>query len=66
MAGRKRPSFLKRQKEQGRLARAAEKREARRARKHDKASRAAAEADQEARGEGAEPAPVDEEETQPE
>ena len=34
MAGKKRPSFLKRQKEQQRLARAAEKREARRARKH--------------------------------
>jgi hypothetical protein len=30
----KRPSYLKRQKEQQRLARAAEKREARRARKH--------------------------------
>ena len=38
MAGSKRPSFLKRQKEQTRLARAAEKREARRARKHAKAS----------------------------
>ena len=37
MAGRNRPSFLKRQKEQTRLARAAEKREARRARKHAKA-----------------------------
>jgi hypothetical protein len=36
MAGNKRPSFLKRQKEQQRLARAAEKREARRARKHSK------------------------------
>lgn len=33
MAAKKRPSFLKRQKEQQRLARAAEKREARRARK---------------------------------
>jgi hypothetical protein len=38
MAGSKRPSFLKRQKEQARLARAAEKRETRRARKHAKAS----------------------------
>ena len=37
MAGSKRPSFLKRQKEQARLARAAEKRETRRARKHAKA-----------------------------
>jgi len=36
MAGSKRPSFLKRQKEQARLARATEKREARRARKHAK------------------------------
>ena len=36
MAGSKRPSFLKRQKEQQRLARATEKREARRARKHAK------------------------------
>lgn len=34
MAATKRPSYLKRQKEQQRLARAAEKREARRARKH--------------------------------
>lgn len=33
MAGNKRPSFLKRQKEQARKARAEEKREARRARK---------------------------------
>jgi hypothetical protein len=32
----KRPTYLKRQKEQQRLARAAEKREARRARKHSK------------------------------
>jgi hypothetical protein len=32
----KRPSYLKRQKEQQRVARAAEKREARRARKHAK------------------------------
>jgi len=38
MAGSKRPSFLKRQKEQARLARATEKREARRARKHAKAN----------------------------
>ena len=38
MAGSKRPSFLKRQKEQARLARAAEKRETRRARKHAKAA----------------------------
>lgn len=37
MAGGNRPSFLKRQKEQARLARAAEKRETRRARKHAKA-----------------------------
>jgi len=36
MAPTKRPSYLKRQKEQQRLARAAEKREARRARKHSK------------------------------
>jgi hypothetical protein len=35
----RRPSFLKRQKEQARLARAAEKREARLARKHAKANR---------------------------
>ena len=34
MAVTRRPSYLKRQKEQQRLARAAEKREARRARKH--------------------------------
>ena len=33
MAGRQRPSFLKRQKEQARMARAAEKRDAQRARK---------------------------------
>jgi hypothetical protein len=38
MAGSKRPSFLKRQKEQARLARATEKREARRAKKHAKAN----------------------------
>ncbi len=38
MAGSKRPSFLKRQKEQARLARAAEKREARLARRHAKAN----------------------------
>jgi hypothetical protein len=38
MAASRRPSFLKRQKEQARLARAAEKREARRERKHAKAS----------------------------
>lgn len=37
MAGSRRPSFLKRQKEQKRLARAVEKREARRARKQAKA-----------------------------
>ena len=36
MAVTKRPTYLKRQKEQQRLARAAEKREARRARKHSK------------------------------
>ena len=34
MAISRRPTYLKRQKEQQRLARAAEKREARRARKH--------------------------------
>ena len=34
MAVTKRPTYLKRQKEQQRIARAAEKREARRARKH--------------------------------
>ena len=33
MAGRQRPSFLKRQKEQARTARASEKRDARRAKK---------------------------------
>ena len=44
MAGSKRPSFLKRQKEQKRLARAQEKREARRARKQAKAT-AVADAD---------------------
>ena len=33
MAGKKRPSYLKRQKEQKRMARAAEKREVRRTRK---------------------------------
>ena len=38
MAGSTRPSFLKRQKEQARLARATEKREARRAKKHAKAN----------------------------
>ena len=42
MAGSKRPSFLKRQKEQARLARAAEKRETKRARKHAKANQAEA------------------------
>ena len=36
MAGNKRPSFLKRQKEQARLARATEKREARRVKKHSR------------------------------
>ena len=36
LAGNKRPSFLKRQKEQARLARASEKREAKRAKKHAK------------------------------
>jgi hypothetical protein len=36
MAGNKRPSFLKRQKEQARLARANEKREARRMKKHSR------------------------------
>ena len=40
MAASKRPSFLKRQKEQARLARATEKREARRARKHSKSNAA--------------------------
>ena len=39
MGSSRRPSFLKRQKEQARLARAAEKREARLARKHAKANR---------------------------
>jgi hypothetical protein len=38
VAASRRPSFLKRQKEQARLARATEKREARRARKHAKAN----------------------------
>lgn len=38
MAGSKRPSFLKRQKEQARLARAAEKRAARLERRHNKAN----------------------------
>ena len=38
LAFSKRPSYLKRQKEQQRLARATEKREARRARKHSKES----------------------------
>ena len=42
MAGNKRPSFLKRQKEQKRQARAVEKREARRARKHARSEAAAA------------------------
>jgi len=42
VAASKRPSFLKRQKEQARLARATEKREARRARKHSKTTAAAA------------------------
>jgi hypothetical protein len=42
MAGNKRPSFLKRQKEQTRLARAEEKRTARRAKKHAKANQDAA------------------------
>ena len=41
MAASRRPSFLKRQKEQARLARATEKREARRARKHSKSNAAA-------------------------
>jgi hypothetical protein len=40
VAASKRPSFLKRQKEQARLARATEKREARRARKHSKSNAA--------------------------
>jgi hypothetical protein len=40
VAASKRPSFLKRQKEQARLARATEKREARRARKHTKTNAA--------------------------
>jgi hypothetical protein len=39
LAGSRRPSFLKRQKEQKRLARAAEKREARKARSRAKAER---------------------------
>jgi hypothetical protein len=38
LATNKRPSYLKRQKEQQRVARAAEKREARRARKHSKSA----------------------------
>jgi hypothetical protein len=38
VAGNKRPSFLKRQKEQKRLARAAEKREARRLKKQNNAT----------------------------
>lgn len=38
MAGRQRPSFLKRQKEIARTTRAAEKREARRARRQDRLS----------------------------
>lgn len=40
MAGKQRPSFLKRQKEQKRQARAAAKREQRQARKQEKADRA--------------------------
>jgi hypothetical protein len=40
VAASRRPSFLKRQKEQARLARATEKREARRARKHTKTNAA--------------------------
>jgi hypothetical protein len=39
VAASRQPSFLKRQKEQARLARATEKREARRERKHAKANR---------------------------
>ncbi|OGF16887.1 MAG: hypothetical protein A2W00_10610 [Candidatus Eisenbacteria bacterium RBG_16_71_46] len=42
MAGTKRPSFLKRQKEQKRRAKAEEKREARRQRKHAKAEQGGA------------------------
>jgi hypothetical protein len=42
VASGKRPTYLKRQKEQQRLARAAEKREARRARKHSKGTEAEA------------------------
>jgi len=45
MAGTKRPSFLKRQKEQKRQARAEEKREARRARKRARADAATEEVD---------------------
>lgn len=45
MAASRRPSFLKRQKEQARLARANEKREAKRLRKHAKANRTEAESD---------------------
>lgn len=52
MAGSKRPSFLKRQKEQQRLARATEKREARRARKHAKSLARTAEGEA-AEGDGA-------------
>jgi hypothetical protein len=40
MAGSRRPSFLKRQKEQKRLARATEKRDARQARKRAQAEQA--------------------------
>jgi hypothetical protein len=40
LAGKQRPSFLKRQKEQKRLARAAAKREQRQARKQEKAEHA--------------------------
>jgi len=40
VAASRRPSFLKRQKEQARLARATEKRDARRARKHSKTNAA--------------------------
>jgi hypothetical protein len=49
MAASKRPSFLKRQKEQQRLARANEKREARRAKKHAKTGGAEAQAEAEDR-----------------
>jgi hypothetical protein len=62
MAGSRRPSFLKRQKEQTRLARAAEKREARRARKLAKATAPADEAVLDS-PEGEEPAEGNEEPT---